>query len=88
MRLSHPSPHTQDVCADSAKVRLNNGILQRRYQAWDTALEHFTRAQEVEPGYCEPDYWIGATLVRRGRAVRRIRDACSDYRQWGQLTTP
>lgn len=61
------------MCADSAKVRLNNGILQRRYQAWDRAMEHFVRAQEIEPGYCEPDYWIGATLVRPPAGRRQFR---------------
>ena len=51
------------ACPDSAKVRLNMGILSRRYSDWDGALLHFRRAQEIEPGYCEPTYWIGATLI-------------------------
>ena len=52
------------VCPDSAKVRLNNGILARRYENWTGAIAHFSRAQEIEPGYCEPTYWIGITKAR------------------------
>jgi hypothetical protein len=26
-------------------------------------MAHFIRAQEIEPGYCEPDYWLGATMT-------------------------
>jgi hypothetical protein len=51
------------VCPDSAKVRLNNGILARRYQDWEGAIAHFSRAAAIEPGYCEPTYWIGLTRV-------------------------
>ena len=54
------------MCTDSAKVQLNNGILQRRLQDMPRALAHFERARELEPGYCEPDYWIGVTLVNTG----------------------
>ena len=53
----------EQVCWDSAKVQLNSGILERRYQNWDRALMHFEHARAVEPGYCEPDYWIGITLL-------------------------
>jgi hypothetical protein len=56
------------VCPDSAKVRLNNGILSRRYQDWEGAIAHFRRAEEVEPGYCEPTYWIGLCKVRHAAA--------------------
>ena len=52
------------VCPDSAKVRLNNGIIARRYENWMGAIAHFSRAQEIEPGYCEPTYWIGITKAR------------------------
>lgn len=52
------------VCPDSAKVRLNNGILARRDSDWELALEHFRRARRIEPGYCEPIYWIGITKAR------------------------
>lgn len=55
------------VCPDSAKVRLNNGILQRRHARWDEAVAHFERAQKIEPGYCEPGYWLGLTRVNQGR---------------------
>ena len=51
------------VCPDSAKVQLNSGIIERRYRHWDEALLHFERARTIEPGYCEPGYWIGVTLV-------------------------
>ena len=50
------------VCGDSAKVQLNSGILQRRYQNWDAAIEHF---------YCEPGYWIGLCMVNRGDRPER-----------------
>ena len=56
------------VCPDSAKVRLNNGILSRRERNWEAALSHFRRAEVIEPGYCEPTYWIGLTLVRAADA--------------------
>lgn len=26
-------------------------------------MAHFTHAQVIEPGYCEPDYWLGATMT-------------------------
>lgn len=46
-------------------MQLNSGILERRYQAWDRALEHFELARSIEPGYCEPGYWIGVTLAEQ-----------------------
>jgi len=52
------------VCPDSAKVRLNVGILSRRSQDWEGALAHFHHARKVEPSYCDPQYWIGLTQVR------------------------
>lgn len=55
------------MCPDSAKVQLNNGILQRRDGDWDAAMAHFERAQEIEPGYCEPDFWRGLTLINSNR---------------------
>ncbi|GLC66378.1 hypothetical protein PLESTF_000418100 [Pleodorina starrii] len=54
------------VCPDSAKVQLNLGILQRRRGDHAAALSHFRRARAIEPGYCEPDYWIGISLVNSG----------------------
>eukprot|EP00891_Asterochloris_glomerata_P008136 jgi/Astpho2/8136/Aster-03071 len=59
------------VCGNSAKVQLNSGILERRYQNWEAALRHFERARAIEPGYCEPDYWVGLTLVNQGRDIER-----------------
>lgn len=55
------------VCPDSAKVALNSGILARRYRAFDAALGHFQHARSLEPGYCEPGYWMGNTLVNLGQ---------------------
>ena len=55
------------VCPDSAKVQLNMGILERRHLHWQGALKHFQRAQSIEPGYCDPTYWIGLTLINEGR---------------------
>ncbi|GLI69944.1 hypothetical protein VaNZ11_014682, partial [Volvox africanus] len=54
------------VCPTSAKVQLNLGILQRRRGDQGAALSHFRRARSIEPGYCEPDYWIGISLVNSG----------------------
>ncbi len=55
---------------DSGKVRLNSGILERRHSNWDKALHHFRRAREIDNTYCEPDYWIGATLLQQGKHVQ------------------
>ncbi|KAK9859807.1 hypothetical protein WJX84_008162, partial [Apatococcus fuscideae] len=55
------------VCPDSAKVQLNLGILERRHLNWRAALKNFRRAQVIEPGYCDPTYWIGLTLINEGR---------------------
>ncbi|GIL81905.1 hypothetical protein Vretifemale_10876, partial [Volvox reticuliferus] len=54
------------VCPTSAKVQLNLGILQRRRGDQSAALRHFRRARTIEPGYCEPGYWIGISLVNSG----------------------
>ena len=55
------------VCPNGAKVRLNMGITERRYQNWDAALEHYIRARELAgEGFCEPDYWIGVTRINQG----------------------
>ena len=54
------------VCINSGKVRLNSGILERRHSKWDKALHHFRMARQIDDTYCEPDYWIGATLLQQG----------------------
>eukprot|EP00798_Chlamydomonas_sp_ICE-L_P005877 gene5877-19013_t len=69
------------VCPDSAKVQLNSGILQRRKNNYPAALNHFERAREVEPGYCEPTYWDGLALQRWGQIlvrpeVNRLEEGC------------
>lgn len=51
---------------NSGKVRLNSGILERRHSNWDRALQHFRMARQIDDTYCEPDYWIGATLLQQG----------------------
>jgi hypothetical protein len=51
-----------DACPDSAKVRLNNGILERRKFNWNKAIEHFQKASDLDPTYCEPIYWMGLTV--------------------------
>jgi hypothetical protein len=58
----------RQVCPTSAKVQLNNGILARRVADWDTALAHFKRARQIEPTYCEPDYWAGLSLLNANRS--------------------
>jgi len=58
------------VCMNSGKVRLNSGILERRHSNWDEALHHFRRAREIDDTYCEPDYWIGASLLQQGKHVQ------------------
>lgn len=55
---------------NSGKVRLNSGILERRHSNWDEALHHFRRAREIDDTYCEPDYWIGASLLQQGTQVQ------------------
>ena len=47
-------------------MQLNSGILERRHQNWPKALRHFQLARELEPSYCEPDYWVGATMINAG----------------------
>lgn len=54
------------VCLNSGKVRLNSGILERRHSNWDKALHHFRMARQIDDTYCEPGYWIGATLLQQG----------------------
>ena len=50
-------------------MQLNMGILERRYSNWDVALGHFARAHTIEPGYCEPDFWRGITLLNSDRSA-------------------
>ncbi len=61
-----PSLPRPQVCPLSAKVQLNMGILQRRRGDQQAALAHFRAARAIEPGYCEPDYWIGVASVNAG----------------------
>lgn len=72
-RGNESSPRTVcvQVCPDSAKVQLNSGILERRHKHWEEALTHFQRAREIEPGYCEPSYWIGITIIATGSDTGR-----------------
>ncbi|KAL4459052.1 hypothetical protein ABPG75_013917 [Micractinium tetrahymenae] len=55
----------QKVCWRSGKVQLNSGIVERRHQNWDKAEMHFRLAKQVDPGFCEPDYHIGITLLSK-----------------------
>ena len=55
------------VCWRSAKVQLNSGILERRSQNWDQAMEHFRLAAEADPTNCEPDYHMGVTMITGGK---------------------
>ena len=72
-------------CGASAKVHHNNGMLQRRLEDYAAAEKHFTRAQEIEPEYCEPSYYIGLgrinMLMNRRQAVISHADATAalDY---------
>ncbi|WIA32001.1 hypothetical protein OEZ86_002854 [Tetradesmus obliquus] len=60
------------VCPNSAKVQQNCGVLQRRYANFSGAMQHFKRAQEIEPGYCEPSYWIALTRINQGEVLPGI----------------
>ena len=60
--------HAQ-VCWNSAKVQLNSGILERRHKHWPKAPHHSPLPRTLEPGYCEPDYWVGATMINAGMDV-------------------
>eukprot|EP00210_Caulerpa_lentillifera_P003807 g3636.t1 len=51
------------VCPQSAKVQLNNGILKRRVENYDQALVHFQTAREIEDSYCVTHYWSGLTYI-------------------------
>ncbi|GMH37112.1 hypothetical protein BSKO_04985 [Bryopsis sp. KO-2023] len=62
----------QKVCSNSAKVRLNSGIVERRHGNWEAALDHFNTAMEIEPSYCDPIYWIGSTLVNAKKIDKAI----------------
>ena len=68
---SSSPPLSPQVCWRSAKVQLNSGILERRRQNLPAALSHFQLASAIEPGYCEPGYWIGITLVNMGESSER-----------------
>ena len=68
------------VCPRSAKVQLNSGILRRRKDDWEAAMQHFDRALEIEPDYCECKYWMGRTLLDMGNSEggsELLRDAIS-----------
>lgn len=64
------------VCPGSAKVQLNNGILERRSANWTGALTFFERARQIEPSYCEADFWTGLTLLNANRQVVPGRHPC------------
>ncbi len=46
-------------------------ILERRRANLPAALDHFKLARLIEPGYCEPDYWVGITLINMGEGEGR-----------------
>eukprot|EP00002_Diphylleia_rotans_P034898 TRINITY_DN7544_c0_g1_i1.p1 TRINITY_DN7544_c0_g1~~TRINITY_DN7544_c0_g1_i1.p1 ORF type:complete len:726 (-),score=116.74 TRINITY_DN7544_c0_g1_i1:145-2322(-) len=62
----HLFEKAMDVCPDSVKVRLNNGILQRRYSDWDAAFAEFNKALEIMPSFCDPYHWIALTHINAG----------------------
>ena len=65
------------VCPNSAKVRLNMGIMERRYQNWAAALGHFEAAAQLStPGFCEPLYWTGITRINQGADIGRGIEVC------------
>ena len=65
--------HAVQVCPDSAKVRLNMGILERRYGRWADSLRHFERAREIEPG-CGPGIASRRALAVVQQTVKLARD--------------
>lgn len=67
------------VCLNSAKVRLNSGILERRHSNWPKALGHFRAARQIDETYCEPSYWIGATLLQQGTHIKQALQVKSVY---------
>jgi tetratricopeptide (TPR) repeat protein len=69
-----------EVCSQSAKVQLNTGILMRRKMDMNKALEHFQAASAIEPGYCEPTYWQGLTMINLGQlapGLQKLEEALS-----------
>ena len=58
------------VCPNSAKTRLNLGILSRRLGDMSSALRHFRTASSIAgPSYCEATYWQG--VVRFDEAAAK-----------------
>ncbi|KAM9953792.1 hypothetical protein ACTFIR_008886 [Dictyostelium discoideum] len=53
------------VCPNSAKVQYNVGILYRRTKEWDKSINHFNRAKEILPDYCDVDYFYALTLINK-----------------------
>lgn len=64
------------VCWKSAKVQLNSGVLMRRHEKWEEALQHFRLARALEPSYCEPAYWIGITLLQQRTHLKLALQVC------------
>ena len=62
----------EETCPDSAKVQLNLGILARRRREFSLAADRFRRARAIEPGFCEPTYWLAVTAVNQGRTVEGL----------------
>ena len=73
---AHVTQHDMQVCLDSAKVRLNSGILERRHSNWGKALHHFRSARQIDDTYCELSYWIGATLLQEGKHLPQALQVC------------
>lgn len=48
-------------------MQLNLGILARRRRDYPLAVTRFERARTIEPGYCEPTYWLALTALNQGR---------------------
>ena len=76
---------------NSGKVRLNSGILERRHSRWGKALHHFRMARQIDDTYCEPDYWIGATLLQQGSNLDLallVGSPFSLFASWESMTPP
>jgi hypothetical protein len=54
-----------DVCPNSVKVLQNMGILARRDQHHDEAVEYFKTAMRIVPSFCEPTYQLALCALNR-----------------------
>ena len=76
-RVSLPPPPPPVTC-NLKKVLQNAGILYRRERDLNEAHKLFTRARDIDPGFCDVWYWIGINAINLGdtdTGMRELREA-------------